>query len=207
MDLENSQQNETHNIFFIVKVIFVYLLIASHIFILPNDILDRLPFLNSYVEFMKEHFEIIKQIEIRTTKFPQSGALWGVNMIMVAPIFITCFVYSFLLSTQNNSNFLLDSIRQDKILIVLFSTFILWLVTYKFCTTAFSGDLFDTQIRLGKNPNAINSKFGLFFKGGALYLFVFFWIGLSLTYLCITTKIIFKKIKNLIAKFNTKDKK
>ena len=200
----NLDDNVNYDKLFSLKILLLYVVFASHIFILPNDILDKFPFLNSYVEFMKENFEIIKQISIRTTNFQQAGTLWGANMLIICCVFCVPLAYDFFVSAKCNSNFLLDSIRQEKLFFLSCYIIILLLIEYKFCSVAFSGDLFDTQIRLGKNTEAINSKFGLFFKGGALYALMSGWTAMCLTFTYFFINITFKKFKNLITKIQHK---
>lgn len=188
---------------------FVYTLFALHIFILPSDILDKFTFLSQYAEFMKNNFEIVKQISIRTTNFPQSGLLYASNMVVVCVLFFILFVYLSLSSLKINDldNFAVNNIRKEN----LFTIFVMAIIGYIFTIYGIckinSGALFDTSLRqLGKS-NTINSHFGLFFKAYILYLFIAVFGAGCVVNTFYTIKISYKKFKNLIINFNTKDKK
>ena len=59
------------------------------------------------------------------------------------------------------------------------------------------GNIFDTQLRGDPNPNAINNKFGLFFKAGLFYMTVSVFLGGIMSYILIIFKKIKQKIKGL----------
>lgn len=168
----------------------VFMLLATHIFILPNDILDKLPFLISYTEFMKETFPMVYQISIRVTNFPQSGALWAANMMVLTIIFIVLFLY---IAYQQplNPEFKKDNNPLVMMVVILF---IFFFIKY-FIDRVSIGSIFDTQLRGEPNPNAINNKFGLFFKAGMFYLFFFLFISAFIGNVAIFISMIFKKIK------------
>ena len=146
------------------RIMILFAMITAHIFILPNDILDKFTFLVPYTEFMKETFSMVYQISIRVTNFPQSGALWAANMMVFTILFMiptgyTTYIRQYEYIFMNYKQLFIRS------LLMVFIT-----IFFLFCIDSLSrGNIFDTQLRGAPNLNAINNKFGLFFKAGIFY--------------------------------------
>lgn len=180
----------TNKIGIIIYITFMFL--AAHIFILPNDILDKFPSLVSYTEFMKETFPVVYQISIRVTNFPQSGTLWAANMVALTTIFIPIFGCDTYLRIQI-SGFLKNINLITLILLVAFCIIFIFVILESLSM----GNIFDTQLRGDPNPNSINNKFGLFFKAGLFYMTVSVFLGGIMSYILIIFKKIKQKIKGL----------
>lgn len=167
----------------------LFAMITAHIFILPNDILDKFTFLVPYTEFMKETFSMVYQISIRVTNFPQSGALWAANMMVFTILFMiptgyTTYIRQYEYIFMNYKQLFIRS------LLMVFIT-----IFFLFCIDSLSrGNIFDTQLRGEPNLNAINNKFGLFFKAGIFYFALMVGISSLIANVVRIAHVILKKI-------------
>lgn len=177
---------------------FLYLIFALHIFILPNDILDKFSFLVPYIEFMKDNFAFIYQISLRISSIPQSGILYASNMVFVAIIF---FIYSIpvvYLKMKYDNTHIIIKIREEKILIMIFYASICYIFIRYGLVSFNNGELFDTNLRSSPSSDNINFRFGLFFRVSLFYwAFPYFYANFIITIILIM-KTLYKKIK----KFN-----
>lgn len=175
------------------RIMILFAIIAAHIFILPNDILDKFPFLVPYTEFMKETFSMVYQISIRVTDFSQSGTLWASNMMIIVIFFILLHCYN-----DYKMPYCSEIEKIDNLLGMILATIVAFLFAKLIIDRVSVGNIFDTQLRGEPNPNAINNKFRLFFKAGVFYLCIFFFVS---SFIIGITRIIKMTLKRIKLKF------
>ncbi|MDA3054697.1 MULTISPECIES: hypothetical protein [unclassified Campylobacter] len=168
-----------------------YTILALHIFVLPHDVLDKVPFLAPYTEFMKYNLPFIRQISLRISNLPQVGILYASNMIILAvlyaiPILKTGYPYS-----KYSNSWACNSIKNEKFFNILFICIVTFCVASYILYTMNSGEIFDTNLHGAPNSDNINSKIGLFVR---LYILFF---GLVLIY-TIFLRTLFLEFKILI---------
>lgn len=146
---------------------------------------------------MKETFPMVYQISIRVTNFPQSGALWAANMMVLTIIFIALFLY-IAYKQPLNPEFKKDNNPLVMMAVILF---IFFFIKY-FIDRVSVGNIFGTQLRGEPNLNAINNKFGLFFKVGIFYFCIFFFVS---SFIIGITRIIKMTLKRIKLKFKGLD--
>ena len=81
-----------------IKIILLFLLVGLHIFLIPNDILDKFPFLASYTEFVANYVPFVKTISLQIKSIPQIATFYASNMAILSLfIFFPLFFYNALL--------------------------------------------------------------------------------------------------------------
>lgn len=147
------------------------IIISLHIFIFSDDILDRISFLNSYVNFMRENFRVVNEIAIRVTNFPQSGSLYGANMFVTSVVFFVCLIFSLILrlvkkeQPMNTADVFVGALRSCNIFVLIFIFICLSLLVYVDLYNFYIGNFFELEHLSGKklSENYINNKQNMLF--------------------------------------------
>lgn len=198
-EIDKKEQNSYNNYIKRKRIgDFLYLVFALHIFILPNDILDKFPFLVPYTEFMKDSFAFIYQISLRISSIPQSGILYASNMVFVATVFFIYSIPMVYLRMKYDDDSIIIKIREEKILVMIFYASICYIFVRYGLINFNNGGLFDTNLRNSPSSDNINFKFGLFFRVSLFYWAFSYFTASFIIVAMLTTKTLYKKIKNLL---------
>lgn len=199
-----------------IKIILLFLLVGLHIFLIPNDILDKFPFLASYTDFMVAHIPFVKATaEIK--QIPQIATFYASNMAILSLfIFFPLFLYNALLVNikrfemfgwyeYNPYNRYISHNRVlylGGFLIFIFMFNYLYFHSENILNEEKLLNIGDIFILQGLEFNKI--KFGLMYKITILLCGAIFSYSLTITYFL---NQIITLIQNFNKKFNTKDKK